>query len=922
MRPTNSFVSGLGLKIRSIYRNYHLILLSGFAVAFWFRGNYLIYFWDQTFPLNPLSGLVTYSQSWYSTASLGFPAGQTQTFIPYFILISFSTIFGIPLWTSEAVVYYTILVSGGAGMTYLFRTLFTSLSNRWIPQVSGLFYMFNVYAMVFMWRVFSTNVFGYSFMPWALGLFLKGLRQDNMRDLVKYILLFGLVGFLSVPGFELFPIEILVLCSFLLYSFISRFQTIKRQSFNAAAIITSWTLLNLWWILPLYAGLSGTISEYQSFGTTFLFVYNSNNTTILNLLLISGWSPLYQALSYPSTYIWSSIYQPESRSVLSLIAILIPVTICLSFKMRSYFKEVITIFGIMLLALAGAEGAQPPFSTVNRFFYDHLPYALQIDFRDVGLQFGLALVFAVSLLFALGLHYVQSWPGFPSNRLTAKSTGKILAIGIVIAVIGVYFWPMWTGDAMPPLSRVQIPSAYSQAVSFFNADQTNYRIVSLPTQNGVLELYNWQHGIVGPPIFQQFGIPTISSETGVPAEDGIITSVNRELYTNNASALAKVWGIMNAKYVVLQQDKNWTYNTYGNQTTTSFLVNHLTGLEPVWSDGPITIYRNSFWYDQIYVTGSVLTDNYSMAQPARVSEISTFDNWSIEGSNQAVNFTAVSSGFSMAMQGTPGAYSYTYLTSPKPLTVPTNAEYVEMRFKTSDLGSVLLQVQESNGQNVWLYALNPPPDSSSNHYDNTDWYTIFYDLPANGVITPIANLSVYLTNKIGLSGPAQLNVDYVRFDSDIGSTSDQIRLMMGSSIEPNETTFFSSQNQLGPIPSSLLPELSVLGPHPEMTCKKIAPTEYAVQITNAAKPFALVLGQLFDTGWQAWIGNTQVSQHFTVNLGMNAWIITKHGSFTIDVRFANQSVVITSAIISVLTAVLLTLVFIAMSIRRWPKTHQ
>ena len=106
-----------------------------------------------------------------------------------------------------------------------------------------------------------------------------------------------------------------------------------------------------------------------------------------------------------------------------------------------------------------------------------------------------------------------------------------------------------------------------------------------------------------------------------------------------------------------------------------------------------------------------------------------------------------------------------------------------------------------------------------------------------------------------------------------------------------------------------------------MTCKKIAPTEYAVQITNAAKPFALVLGQLFDTGWQAWIGNTQVSQHFTVNLGMNAWIITRHGSFTIDVRFANQSVVITSAIISVLTAVLLTMIFIAMSIRQWPKTH-
>jgi hypothetical protein len=919
-----SMAQAVRLKLENLYRNYFLILLSGLVVVFWFRGNYLIDFWDQTLPLNPISGLAVYSQSWFSTASLGFPAGQTLTFIPYFALVSFWTMFSLPLWVSEALVYYAIFVSAGAGMTYLFRTLFKRATNWWIPQVSGLFYMFNVYAMVFMWRVFSTNVFAYSFMPWALGLFLKGIRQDNTKGLLKYTLLFAVAGFLSVPGFELFPIEILVFCSFLLYSLKTRFQPIKKQIFNAVAIIASWMLLNLWWVLPLYGGLSGTVSEYQSFGTTFLFVYNSSNTTIPNLLLISGWSPLYQALSYPSTYAWSRIYQPESASVLSLIAILIPVTVALSvalsFKVRSHLKEVATILGIMVFGLIGAEGSQAPFSSLNQFSYNHLPYSLQIDFRDVGLQFGLALVFAISLLFALGLHYVQSLPSFPSNRLIKRSAGKILAIGIIIAVVGVYFWPMWTGDAMPPLARVQIPSAYSGAVNFLSSDQSDYRIVSLPTQNGVLELYDWQHGVAGPPIFQQFGIPTISSDTGVPAEDGIITSVNRELYTNNASALAKVWGILNAKYIVLEDDKNWTDNTYGNQTTTDFLVNHLTGIEPVWNDGPVTIYKNSFWYNPIYVTGSVLTDNYSMAQPAQVSEISAFNNWPIEGSSQSVNFTAISSGFDLAMKGTPGAYAYTYLTSPQPLAIPTNAEYIEMRFKTSDLGSVLLQAQESNGQNVWLYALNPPLDSTSNHYDSTDWYTIFYDLPANGVTSPIENLSIYLTDKIGLSGPAQLSVDYIRFDSDIGSTSDQIRLMMGSDMIPNQTTFFSSQNQLAPIPSSLLDELAKLGPSPEMSYEEISPTEYIVQITNAENPFVLVLGSLFNEGWQAWVADAQASQHFTVNLGMNAWIVSKQGSFTIDVRFAEQSVVITSAIISVSTVILLTIIFVTVSIRRRTKT--
>src|SRR5438309_3747969 len=435
--PLKTLVHELRLRLEKVYRNYFVILLAGLVVVFWFRGNYIIYFWDQTFPLNPFSGLAVYSQSWYSTASLGFPAGQTLTFIPYFSLISFWTIFGLPLWVSEALVYYTILVSAGTGMTYLFRTLFKSVANWWIPQVSGVFYMFNVYAMVFMWRVFSTNVFGYSFMPCALGLFLRGIRQNNAKDLLKYTLLFALAGFLSVPGFELFPIEIVVFSSFLLYSLTTRFQTVKRQVFNAGAIFASWTLLNLWWILPLYGGLSGTISEYQSFGTTFLFTYNSSNTTIPNLLLISGWSPLYQALSYPSTYAWSKIYQPESGSILPLIAVLIPVTVALSFRVRSHLKEVFTILSIMVFAVVGAEGSQAPFSSLNQFSYARLPYPLQIDFRDVGLQFGLALVFAISLLFALGLHYIQSWPSLPTRRLIRRSAGKIIAIGIIIAVVGV-----------------------------------------------------------------------------------------------------------------------------------------------------------------------------------------------------------------------------------------------------------------------------------------------------------------------------------------------------------------------------------------------------------------------------------------------------------------------------------------------------
>ena len=104
-----------------------------------------------------------------------------------------------------------------------------------------------------------------------------------------------------------------------------------------------------------------------------------------------------------------------------------------------------------------------------------------------------------------------------------------------------------------------------------------------------------------------------------------------------------------------------------------------------------------------------------------------------------------------------------------------------------------------------------------------------------------------------------------------------------------------------------------------MTYEKVSPSEYTVQITNASSPFVLVLGNLFAEGWQAWVANAQASQHFTVNLGMNAWVISKQGSFTIDVRFAEQSVVINSAIISGSTFVLLATIFLMVLVRRRAK---
>src|SRR5207245_11585065 len=100
-----------------------------------------------------------------------------------------------------------LLTASGVGMSYLFRTLF-HLKNNLIAQISGLFYMFNIYTMVYMWRVFSSNVFAYSFLPWLLAFFLLSMRQTSAVGLIKYLFFFNFVAILSVPVFILFYLQI------------------------------------------------------------------------------------------------------------------------------------------------------------------------------------------------------------------------------------------------------------------------------------------------------------------------------------------------------------------------------------------------------------------------------------------------------------------------------------------------------------------------------------------------------------------------------------------------------------------------------------------------------------------------------------------------------------------------------------------
>jgi hypothetical protein len=98
-----------------------------------------------------------------------------------------------------------------------------------------------------------------------------------------------------------------------------------------------------------------------------------------------------------------------------------------------------------------------------------------------------------------------------------------------------------------------------------------------------------------------------------------------------------------------------------------------------------------------------------------------------------------------------------------------------------------------------------------------------------------------------------------------------------------------------------------LGAPQDIKYKEISATQYTVQVTNASKPFLLVLSNSYNGFWVANVNGQQEadSNHFMVNGYANAWYINKTGTFTVVLEFWPQNLFYVSAAISITSLIVL-----------------
>jgi hypothetical protein len=553
------------------------------------------------------------------------PRALAQTF-PVWTYFAFSDVIGFSLVNTEKLLFYGIFTISGLAMYYLTITLLNNKSSQFknlAGLVSSLFYMLNPYVALNILPLRQVSYMIYAISPLALALFIKGL--DSKKTIKPaFIAVFPLLLATSIfvdPSFV--PLILFPLFLYLLFFLVTNFNRVsiyRVLKFSSVAILI-WILLNLYWLIPdLFAAsneLAKVTNAYASVGVSFQTIVQMNSAPLIGAFRLLGFWVLDAGYRGDPYILWGSTYQ---NPLLLLIGFMIPLLAFIPLLIRSKEKYVVffTLFAVISLFLVNGD-----LSPLGRLMYSSIPFFSSF-FNTPYLRFGMYLTLAYAFLIGFTIAEFSGYltSHFQKNRhfIRKLRTGVPIVL-MLFLVIGVYAFPLWTGDVIRsgtsviPSNRYQLPSYYQDASEWLRTDSAKFNIITFPISNlGYGELKWGAGGYSGPyPAQTLFSKSVIcSSVTG----NGLAGKAVQLMVGNSTVEAAKLLASMNIKYVMFNEDANWAYienNTSWiscspEQFQSILSTNSVFTLEK--SFGQLDFYKNSYWLPtEVYsASTSILSD--------------------------------------------------------------------------------------------------------------------------------------------------------------------------------------------------------------------------------------------------------------------------------------------------------------------------
>jgi hypothetical protein len=624
--PAQIMRSGFDI-LGSIVREYFgiiVIVLAATIAFFWVQSNEMLVWTDWVWYPDAVRALTQSFFLWESYfTKLGVANYKiTPAILPRYLYAAVAQELGIP--EPMALRWWIFLINAGTGLSayYLVNSFFTGSKAKVAGMIAGLVYMFNPFALI--WLP-ATEVW-YAFLPLELGMFVRGVEKGKGGAYAFWICIVTLVTTTSIfsdPQFLLVDIGAM-LFYLVIYCVARRGQPeVKRALLFTLYLAVSFIILNMFWLLPDIVGsedsLVQSLAAYATspFGATTptqIIDLNSASSFYDAIRLLGYWA-LGGGVTLPNGTFepYFSWFQAYSSSLLvTLATLLLPIlSFAMAFRIKDRRVAYFVVLAVIGLILEGGTTGQ--FGFVYSVLIRGIPLFEDL-FKVPYLDFGPYVVLSFSVLAGLFvLNFILPSEGKASRK-------RIVAVAILlIVVVGVAPYPMWTGEVMNKANSFdphtyQFPAYYAEAKNWLGRQGSGFNTISLPYEPADVGAYRWHN-------YSFYGTdPTISYLGEIAGEDTLATNVVTTLLSNPTTRGGELLSLINVRYVIVHNDTDWSKvealggvfiyphgsNFETNPVGTIEAVLQENGLVKVTTIGRLIIYENMLWTPkQVWATSKL-----------------------------------------------------------------------------------------------------------------------------------------------------------------------------------------------------------------------------------------------------------------------------------------------------------------------------
>ena len=526
--------------------------------------------------------------------------------------------FFVPL-TCAHFLYWVFLFSFIPFSCYILSYYFTK--NHLISFFIGILYALNLFTAIVHHTPVYHLIYFHAVTPLLIYLSFKMCENKKIFDL--NMLLFSLLFIPLLRVINMYALY-LVFIPFLSFITIKYYKNINHNFkfyIKKFSIITTIILiLSSPYIITFYTSYTNQLTESDP-NVDFSKVSVEASKTHANILNIIRFSTTY---GWETEEFWTETSGVQGFNaaetyhtnplliLLTLFPFLLPLIILITIfhKIKNSIKNyLILILSLIVLFIFLAKMINPPFGSINDFFYDSFTIFLLL-FRSAWQYMQVPILVLICILLSIGIKEVY--------KQYLKNNKKLyLTIGILFIINTAYILPAISSDSnlINESWVVTIPDEYYDVADFLNDQNEDFRILPLPLSKHFTGYAPYQWGYAGPdilysllnkPLVDKIHNPVLSKN-----QLKLISEIENQSHQDLLSLLEHAKRL-NVKYILLRNDINeshkyiklWSSSTLLNQS-----MNSIDALNNTYVFGNLTLFELDY-YPRIYSIDKLVKEKH------------------------------------------------------------------------------------------------------------------------------------------------------------------------------------------------------------------------------------------------------------------------------------------------------------------------